>query len=102
MNNKLKAGRPAMELWEHIGWIGVWMILATTEGHNRRAFWKQDVTLSSSTDHRFEGAPFRLYDIMARTRFDEILEAHTLYSKPYPSHQDKFHPVRELIFAWNA
>jgi hypothetical protein len=38
---------------------------------------------------------------MSRTRFEEILSATTYYNLPYPAFKDDFHPIRQLIKAWN-
>jgi hypothetical protein len=35
MNRKLDAGRPPIEWWEHLRWLGIWHLLATTDGHDR-------------------------------------------------------------------
>jgi hypothetical protein len=97
MNKKLDPGRPAIEWWEYLRWLGLWHLLATTDGHDRRSFW----ATNSSDDPRFKGAPFTLNDLMSRTRFEEILQVTTYYDLPYPAFKDAFHPIRQLIKAWN-
>ena len=82
MNKKIRKGRPQITWWEYLRWLGIWELLATTEGHSRSAFWRKDVTCDYAPDHRFEGAPFRLFDLMSYNRFTEILEVHTLYDEP--------------------
>jgi hypothetical protein len=97
MNKKLDHGRPPIEWWEYLRWLGIWHLLATTDGHDRRSFWSTNDT----DDRRFTGAPFRLNDLMSRTRFEEILDASSYNNLPYPAFKDDFHPVRSLIKAWN-
>jgi hypothetical protein len=97
MNNKLDTGRPPIEWWEYLRWLGIWHLLATTDGHDRRSFWSTNV----NEDPRFKGAPFRLNDIMSRTRFEEILEVTTYFDHPWPAFKDDFHPIRQLVKAWN-
>jgi hypothetical protein len=60
------------------------------DGHDRRSFWSTSI----NEDVRFEGAPFRLNDIMSRTRFEEILELSAYHNLPWPVFKDDFHPVR--------
>ena len=76
----------------------MWLLLATTDGHCRNDFWKKP---TSTEDVRFEGAPFRLNDIITRARFNEILKVHTTQIDPFPAYHDPFHPVRNYIKAWN-
>jgi hypothetical protein len=97
MNKKLDPGRPSIEWWEYLCWLGLWHLLATTNGHDHRSFW----STNSSDDPRFKGAPFTLNDLMSRTRFEEILHVTTYYDLPYPAFKDDFHPIRQLIKAWN-
>ena len=98
MNGLLDAGWQRTEYWEYLQWIGCWILLSTTDGYDRRAFFKK---ASTKEDVRFDGAPFRLNDVMSRRRFEEILSVHCTYSKPYPEYKDDFHPIQELIDAWN-
>ena len=74
----------------------MWFLLATTNGHVRDEFWER-----SQKDRRFDGAPFLMDDLMSKTRFNYILGRLKLFSLPYPSFKDLFHPVRELIAEWN-
>ena len=97
MNKKLDPGRPPIEWWDYLRWLGIWHLLATTDGHDRRSFW----STNESDDRRFKGAPFRLNDLMSRTRFEEILDAITYFNLPYPAFKDDFHPIRQLVKAWN-
>ena len=102
MNKKIRKGRPQITWWEYLRWLGIWELLATTEGHSRSAFWRKDVTCDYAPDHRFEGAPFRLFDLMSYNRFTEILEVHTLYDEPLRTDfVDRFAHVRHFIAAWN-
>jgi hypothetical protein len=49
---------------EFLRWLGLWFLMATTSGCDRRAFWSLDAV------DQFGGAPFRLNDLMSRCRFD--------------------------------
>jgi len=80
---------------EFLRWLGLWFLMATTEGNNRHDFW------SSSNVDRFKGAPFRLNDLMSRDRFDQILGALAFNSTARPSYPDKFWEVRDLLESWN-
>ena len=78
--------------------MGIWHLLATTNGHgDRRSVW----STKDGDDPRFKGAPFRLNDLMSRTRFEEILDVTSYFSLPYPAFKDDLHPVRQLVKAWN-
>ena len=52
-------------------------------------------------DTQYDGAPFRLNDIMSRRRFEEILGIHCTYNKEYPPYTDRFHPIQDFVKAWN-
>jgi hypothetical protein len=97
MNKKLDPGRPPIEWWEYLCWLSIWHLLATTDGHDRRSFW----STNDGDDPRFKGAPFRLNDLMSRSRFEEILEVTSYFNLPYPAFNDDFHPIRQLLKAWN-
>jgi hypothetical protein len=97
MNKKLAPGHSPIEWWEYLRWLGMWHLLATTDGHDRRSFW----SMHSTDDPRFKGAPFRLHDLMSRSRFEEILDVSTYFDQLYPAFKDDFHPIRQLIKAWN-
>jgi hypothetical protein len=42
MSKKLDPGRPPIEWWEYLCWLGIWHLLATTDGHDRRSFWSMN------------------------------------------------------------
>ena len=69
--------------------------MATTEGNKRDNFW------NSKPISIFSGAPFRLNQYMSGRRFKSILTALRLTSSAPPSFQDRFHPVRDLLDAFN-
>jgi hypothetical protein len=92
-NKKLKV---TLSYGEFQRWIGVWLLMATIQGPERHDFWKQ-----SEIDVH-DGAPFRLNNIIARNRFDDILQALTLTNIDPPTYTDRFHHVRQLIDAWNS
>ena len=52
---------------EWLSWIGLWVLMSTVDGSDRRSFW------SSKEVNIYEGAPFRLMKFMSQNRFEEIL-----------------------------
>ena len=86
----------AMDYGEFLRWLGIWFLMATIQGPHRREFW------SSKNIDRFQGTPFRLGDLMSRNRFEDILEALNYTDKNPPTYHDPFHPIRQLVEAWNA
>lgn len=88
LNNELTLG-------EFYRWLGIWLLLSTTEGSPRSAFWSQNPPSC------FSGAPFRLHEYMSKRRFEDILSALTLTDKAPPSFVDRFHKVRQFVDAWN-
>ena len=88
MNNPVSYG-------EFLCWIGLWILMSTVDGSDRRSFW------SSKDINMFEGAPFRLTHYMSRNRFEEILSAISYTNKHPPQMLDKFWEICELIDAWN-
>jgi hypothetical protein len=79
MNRKLDLGRPPIEWWEYLRWMGIRHLLATTNGHDRRSF----RSTNDRNGPRFKGAPFRLNDLMSRPRFEEILDVTTVVISIY-------------------
>jgi len=75
----------ALSYGEFLQWLGIWFLIATTSGSERRDFW------SMAPPNRFKGAPFRVNDVMARDRFEAILSALT-YCSPdsKPAQADRF------------
>jgi hypothetical protein len=65
-----EAQNTPIEWWEYLCWIGFWDLLATTDCHDGRSF----KSTNDGNDPRFKGAPFRLNNLMSRTRFEDILE----------------------------
>ncbi len=98
MNKLLEARRPDIMWWEYLRWLGIWILLSTTDGHPRRDLWKIP---PKKEDVSFNGAPFRFNDIMSYRRFQEILSVHRTYHTEYPPYKDRFHPVRDFLNAWN-
>ena len=87
--------KPTLSYGEWLRWIGVWFLLATTDGSpKRRCFWE------STAPSRFDGAPFRVNDLMSRDRFEAILYAVKLTDKQPPAQKDCFWEVWDLIAAW--
>ena len=85
----------AVSYGEYLRWIGLWFLMATLEGPSRRDFW------SVTEINQFEGAPIRLNQYMSRNRFEEILRSINYTDLEPPPFKDPFHPVRQMIEAWN-
>lgn len=91
--NKVIEGQP-LEFGEFLRWLGLWYLIATTHCGSRRDFW------SGMPVDLFQGAPFRLHDLMSRNRFEAILSAIQLTNAAPPVYQDRFWEVRQLISAF--
>jgi Transposase IS4 len=82
--------------WEEfLRFMGILFLLATTQGVPRRMFWAID------TPDIFIGAPFRLHAYMSRRRFEAILKHLKFTNTQPPAFKHPFHPVNELIVAFN-
>jgi Transposase IS4 len=75
---------PPVMYGEFICWIGCWFIMATVSGPQRTEYWR------NSDINIFEGAPFRLNDIMTGNRFKAILSSLEYNNKPPPEYKDRF------------
>jgi hypothetical protein len=81
---------------EFLHWLGLWFLVATTSGCDRRAFCSTDPV------DRFGGAPFRLNDLMSRCPFEAVLQALAHHKDPPPAGaKDPSHWIRGLQKAWN-
>jgi hypothetical protein len=98
MNKNFDPGHPPIEWREYLCWLDIWRLLATTYGHNHQSFW----STNNGKDPRFKGAPFRLNDLMSRTRFEKILQNTSHFNLPYHAFKDDFHSVWQLVKAWNG
>jgi Transposase IS4 len=81
---------------EFLRWLGMWHLMASEFGSSRRDYW------SVAPPDRFDGAPFRLDDIMSRNRFEAIMKAIKLTNNPPPSYRDRFWEIRDLVAAFNV
>lgn len=93
VNNNNKLGK--VEYGEFLRWLGLWFIMSTIEGPNRRDFWSMDVI------DVFNGSPFRLNLYMSRNRFEDILYSLGYTKSNPPAYNDKFYEIRDLVDAWN-
>ena len=91
----LKIEGKSVTYGELLRWIGIWFLMATTQGTKRHDFW------SVAPTNIFDNASFRLNHLMSRDRFDSILKAIGYTIRPAPDYPDRFHEVREMIEAWN-
>ena len=69
---------------EFLVWLGLWLLMATIQGPARREFW------STHKVDLYEGAPFRLNDVMTRNRFESILSSLRYTNIPPPSTKTDF------------
>lgn len=91
----VRLGEP-MNYAEFLMFIGLWFLFVTVQGCHVRDFW------SLKPEDRFRGAPFRVYDLMDRSRFKAILWSLTYVSLPdEDTNSNKFKHVRTLIKQWN-
>jgi hypothetical protein len=95
INNNIAPGE-TVSYGEFLRFIGLWLLMATTQGATRRDYW------SVEQPSRFKGAPFRFGDLMSRNRFEAILYSIRYTNVVSPPFRDPFHEVRQMIQAWNA
>ena len=92
--NKNISGGP-LTYGELSKWIGLWVLMLTVDGSDRRSFWSMhDIDI-------FHGAPFRLMGFMSRNRFENILNNLVYNSVDPPVFRDRFWEVRWMISCWN-
>ena len=72
---------------ELLGWMGLWVLISTVDGSDRRSFW------SLKSVNMYEGAPFRLGEYMTCTRFEEILSSLCYTDKSPPTLLDCFSEI---------
>ena len=87
---------PPISYGELLSWLGLWILMSTVDGSDRRSFW------SMKEPNKFDGAPFQLNEYMSRKRFEEILGAITYTTNNPPAMLDRFWEVRGLIDPWNS
>ena len=92
--NKTISGDP-LSYGELLQWIGLWVLMSTVDGSDRRAFW------STHEIDIFEGAPFHLACFMTWNRFENILNNMKYTSTCTPSFHDCFWEVRYMLDCWN-
>ena len=92
--NKKLSENP-VEYGEFLKWIGLWLLMATIQGPQRRDFW------SMAPVDPFDGAPFRLHDVMSRNCFEEILKNLQYTNVRPPVRRDRFWEVQQLLTEWN-
>jgi hypothetical protein len=85
-NKKLKHPLTYGEL---LRWLGLWILMSTVDGSDRRSFW------SSRPINIYEGAPFWLTEFMSRTRFEQILNAISYTTNKPPEQLDQFWEVHQ-------
>ena len=92
--NKKISGDP-VTYGELLKWIGLWVLMSTVNGSDRRSFWlMHDIDI-------FEGAPFCLAAFMSRNSFENILNNLVYTSADPPAFCDPFWEVRWLLQCWN-
>ena len=80
---------------EFLRWIGVWVLISTVDGSDRRAFW------STKKVDVFDGAPFHVTPYMSRRRFELILYNLGYTKDDPPQYKDRFWEVRWMLQEWN-
>jgi hypothetical protein len=93
-NKKLKGKE--VTYGKFLRWLGLWMMMGTIQGYQRRDFW------SLRPVEMFSSAPYRFHDIMPRARFEDILKCLVYTNREPPAFRDPFWEVRQLIESWNS
>ena len=92
--NKNISGDP-ITYGELLKWIGLWVLMSTVDGSDRRSFWSTcDIDI-------FHGGPFRLTAFMSRNRFENMLNNLVYNAVNPPDFRDRFWEVRWMISCWN-
>ena len=94
VNEKMN-GEEEVVYREFLWWIGIWVLMSTVDGADRRSFW------STKNVDAFDGAPFRLTPFMSRRRFEKILDNIGYTKEDPPQHRDRFWEVRTMLQMWN-
>ena len=81
---------------EFLWWIGIWILMSTVDGADRRSFW------STNKLDPFHGAPSRVTSYMSCRRFDSILTNLGYTKEDPPSYRDRFWEVRPMLEMWNT
>ena len=72
------------------------MMLATTGGWERRAFWE----IPGSGDNiRYDSVSFRIKYVMTWRRFKEILDVHKMCSQHFPEYKGEFRSLIDFVDA---
>ena len=93
-NQNLPHGEKPILYGEFLHWIGLWMLMGTIVGPQRREFW------ATSPIDAFHGVPLHLGIWMTRTRFEAILSALTFTDIASPTFIDKFWEVGQMVAVW--
>lgn len=80
---------------EFLRWIGIWLLLSTMSGFKRSEFW------SIKPIELYNGAPYRLNELMTSNRFEAIFAAIGFTDNKPPPYKDRFWQVRQMIAMWN-
>ena len=91
INTEIGFGGP-VEYWEFLRFVGLWFLIATIEGPERRDFWAVEPPT------RYSGAPFRISE-MSRNRFYEIVRCLHFTNGTPPAYIDRFFEICQLLDA---
>ena len=80
---------------EFLWWIGIWILMSTVDGADRRAFWATKIV------DPFHGAPFHVTPFMSRCQFENILTNLGYTEEAPPTYHDRFWEVRRMLDMWN-
>ena len=84
-----------MSYGELLHWIGLWTMMSTVAGTDRRSLW------STHNIKIFSGCFFTLSTHMSRTRFKLILQHLKQTNINPPAYKDRFWEVCEMLEEWN-
>ena len=80
---------------ELLRWIGLWVMMSTLAGSDRRRFWStHDLDI-------FYSSFFTLSNYMTQTWFENILNNLTYMKKKPPEFHDRFWEVCDMLDWWN-
>ena len=84
MKNYMVWGGQNLTHGQFLVFIGMWLIMATVQGFQRRDFW------SNITIDTFETDPYRFNEIIPQKFYEDILKEITITDEPPPEYKDPF------------
>ena len=96
-NANLPHGVQKVAYGKFLQWIGMWLLMATSNGYVRADYWLH----GSKRERRIRKVPYDFNDYMSKRRFDTILKHIAFTTYEAPNYLDKFWRVRQMITEWN-